>query len=364
MSQNDPWRMMGYVLAAGVVLAALVFVRYGEVRRQNDPVQRLLRAQDRGESLAIEGQLLTEALAQLNPAASAQRVSTLLSTTQRLHDLGAIDSQSIDGQWYEWASAALDQQTLEVDLIWRVIGMLEGRGQVAEASLLTASLDQRLDRYRLQSKAFLAELRAYLFTMDQIDAVDQVGAEEQIRDKQRHDALLARWLAMQQAVYWQQYAPADPHFQQMAQDVVGALRTRATFNRLLTELLSLTESELSPWLQDLTTRQRVALSWYLQLRACLQRGLFSERQLARAHFLLSPHASGSFGWIGVPLAWIVLLLLLLARWRRWGPRPIDPMAETLENIEAIDFDTDAITLTQPGLSTEERTTVGATAVDE
>jgi hypothetical protein len=71
-------------------------------------------------------------------------------------------------------------------------------------------------------------------------------------------------------------------------------------------------------------------------------------------------------------AWAVLLALLIvpgalaliALWRRSaGPVPVDPAAETLENVDPIDLDTEAVTLSGDHTAAGEPTTTEGAPVE-
>ena len=73
----------------------------------------------------------------------------------------------------------------------------------------------------------------------------------------------------------------------------------------------------------------------------------------------SPHALGALILL---CALLLPLAALIMVWRRWiaGPPPIDPKAETLDNVEPIDVDTSDITI----VSTDTRTGTHTTTVDD
>jgi len=83
--------------------------------------------------------------------------------------------------------------------------------------------------------------------------------------------------------------------------------------------------------------------------AFVSMGLWPELSSERRRYLAELRAgSGSYtaagAWYGSLILALLLAFIGVLRRSARGPRPVDPMAETLENVEPIDVDTEAVTL--------------------
>jgi H+/Cl- antiporter ClcA len=114
-------------------------------------------------------------------------------------------------------------------------------------------------------------------------------------------------------------------------------------------------------------RDRMAFAWWLEWSRCLpnqQRGqVFKNKTYIRAHLLLWQKHRASPWWLVVVMVLCLVVFILLIRWSKRGATPVDPAAETLERVDPIDLDTQAVTLSNPGLETDDLTTVGEEPVN-
>ena len=151
----------------------------------------------------------------------------------------------------------------------------------------------------------------------------------------------------------------DERFQWRLQAWMNIIESQASWQRMHEVILSSSPEELAKMFHSAAESDRAVIAWWLAFARFLpaddQRSLYQNPALIRSHLLLWPSNQSPFWWLIGTFFMALAGFLLILRWYRAGLRPIDPMAETLEDVDPIDLDSQAITISNPGLETDDQT---------
>ena len=148
----------------------------------------------------------------------------------------------------------------------------------------------------------------------------------------------------------------DALFQRSINQWLSQLSADPRLGEVIQEVTALQAHELPPFLAALAEENKAIFSWWLEWSMRLpppsRPAEFENNIFLQAHLLCWPEDRGSSWWLVALTLLAAVIGVLVAYWMRIGPRPVDPAAETLERVDPIDLDTQAVTISNPGLETD------------
>ena len=330
---------------AALVALVLILLRYQEARISADPLYQLQHAVFAEMDTTDIAELVTHGVDSLREDASASRVHALLDGWSYLDgSLQQPPREVLVAPLQGWIRYALEQSYFDMASVQRIADEVLIPSYTSDWKELQGKLEQRL-----------ALFRAEVFYFDEYFSTGLPKDEMLLAE------LKERWLAFMQPQAYCIVAYADPVLQKQLQRWIGALEMDSSLLSLRQAITEVSAFNLHTVLDSARETDRSAFAWWLAFSMTLpetQRdAALVTRPMQQAYMLLWPQGAGTVWWLLLVAMLAALQLLLLAYWQRSGPRAVDPMAETLENVDPIDLDTEAVTMSNPGLGTDDHTTV-------
>ena len=331
-------RVAGIIAVLAVTI--LVLIRYQENKISADPWYQLKIAHEQDLPLSELRPRLRAAIADLSREQPAQHIQTLLSVWYSMEGINERPAADVLSEHlWDWARYAIDQPTFDLAVVHQIVSTTDF--PIAE--------DQRNEiALRLQRR--LALLHAQLTQFD-----DRIRAEETF-DFLRTERFIAEWNRLLDSNSFPVEIRDDYVFQDRLKSWISNLQTYPDLAILQAAIRETPVTEMSHVLAETDTAQRAVFSWWLEWSMKLpvdqQSAIIQNPSFLRAHLICWPEDKGSAWWLAGVLSFALVLCLMLVHWIRRGPSPVDPAAETLERVDPIDLDTQAVTISNPGLETD------------
>ncbi|TVR39360.1 MAG: hypothetical protein EA402_14760 [Planctomycetota bacterium] len=331
-------------VAAMLLGSGLIFVRQWDVRSQRDPVLQMERARWISMSSDQRLALVTKALDDIGPHSQDGHIARFLAQERILEESGwSVEPAVLRVGLRTWLSWRLQQPRLPLGILYALFdrippeGDKEWLGEVQTFEELLAPFHAAVDS----------------FTQDFITLWD--GSRVQ------SDVLYLRFSQLI-ASSGRSFNPVnDRHLQATMQSIGQWLESRYELQEKLTRQQDLHPREMALLRGALSDEWYRALTWWLRLSFIPQQSLWQSQSIddplkITARRMLYRPTRAPTVWLALTWLLFVMLSAQIIWWMRRGLRPVDPMAETLENIDPVDLDTEAVTLSRPGWSTDQGTT--------